>query len=163
MLDHTDSEQTKSALLLPWIIQGLMLATLASLLIVCLSLGGEIQEPLPESQRELIRTVLYIIAIITFPMTNLLRHIQLRLNQTMPFSDKTVEQVATKRYLTTVVVSLSMIESVGIFGFVMFVLGDNVNTLYIMVGLSALGMFLYRPKAQEYHQIVESLATKAHE
>jgi hypothetical protein len=36
-------------------------------------------------------------------------------------------------------------------------LGDDVNTLYILVGMSALGAFLYRPKWAEYMGIVAAL------
>jgi hypothetical protein len=109
-------------------------------------------------------------------MTNLIRHIQLRLNQTMPNSHSAPEiddcmdaggrathgavSEAKKRYLVTVIVSMSLIESVGIFGFVMFILGDNFNTLFIFSGLSALGMFLYRPKLDEYARIVEALTAQ---
>jgi uncharacterized membrane protein YesL len=157
MPGRVEPEQLKSDLFLPWAIQGSMLAMLVALLIVCITFGAQIQQPLPEVQRVLIRTILYVVAIATLPMTNLLRHIQLRLNQTMPLSHGTPENEAKKRYLVTIIVSMSLIESVGIFGFVMFILGDNFNTLYIFSGLSALGMFLYRPKVDEYAKIVEGL------
>lgn len=149
-------EQLKADLILPWVIFGIMLVILAALLIVCLLLGEQIQQPLPEAQRVLIRTIFYVVAIITFPLTNLIRYIQLRLNQTMPFSQGTVAE-AKRRYLVTIIVSMSLIESVGFFGFVMFILADNVNTLYILLGLSALGLFLYRPKVEEYARIIERL------
>ena len=157
MLGRVEPVQLKSDLFLPWLIQGVMLASLVVYVIVCITLGDQIQQHLPEAQRVLIRTILYIVAIVTFPMTNLLRYIQLRLNQTMPFSNIDPEGEAKKRYLVTVIVSMSLIESVGIFGFVMFILGDNFNTLYIFTGLSALGLFLYRPKVHEYAGIVKSL------
>jgi hypothetical protein len=157
MPGRVEPVQLKSDLFLPWLIQGLMLASLVVYVIVCITLGDQIQQHLPEAQRVLIRTILYIVAIVTFPMTNLLRYIQLRLNQTMPFSNIDPEGEAKKRYLVTVIVSMSLIESVGIFGFVMFILGDNFNTLYIFTGLSALGLFLYRPKVHEYAGIVKAL------
>ena len=160
MLGRVEPVQLKSDLFLPWLIQGVMLASLVVYIIVCITLGDQIQHPLPEAQRVLIRTILYVVAIVTFPMTNLLRHIQLRLNQTMPFSSIDPEGEAKKRYLVTVIVSMSLIESVGIFGFVMFILGDNFNTLYIFTGLSALGLFLYRPKVHEYTGIVEALTAQ---
>jgi hypothetical protein len=160
MLGRIEPEQLKSDLILPWLIQGFMLATLATFLIVCITYGYQIQEPLPEAQRVLIRTILYVVAIVTFPMTNLIRHIQLRLNQTMPYSRDTPRLEAKKRYLVTIIVSMSLIESVGVFGFVMFILGDSFNTLYIFSGLSALGMFLYRPKVDEYARIVETLTVQ---
>ena len=160
MLGRIEPEQLKSDLILPWLIQGFMLATLATFFIICVAYGDQIQEPLPEAQRVLIRTILYIVAIATFPMTNLIRHIQLRLNQTMPYSRDTPRLEAKKRYLVTIIVSMSLIESFGVFGFVMFILGDSFNTLYIFSGLSALGMFLYRPKVDEYARIVETLTAQ---
>ena len=159
MLGRVEPEQLKSDLILPWVIVGIMLAMLAAFLIVCITIGDQIQQPLPEAQRVLIRTILYVVAIVTFPMTNLIRHIQLRLNQTMPYSQGAVAE-AKKRYLVTIIVSMSLIESVGVFGFVMFILGDNFNTLCIFSGLSALGLFLYRPKEDEYAKIVEVLPTQ---
>ncbi len=156
-------EQLKSDLVLPWVILGTMLAMLAAYVIVCLIFGDRIQEPLPEAQRVLIRTILYVVAIVTLPMTNLIRHIQMRLNQTMPLSHIATEIEAKKRYLVTIIVSMSLIESVAVFGFVMFILGDSFNTLYIFSGLSALGMFLYRPKVDEYARIIEALNIKKHE
>jgi len=160
MLGRIEPEQLKTDLILPWVIVGSMLAMLAAFLIVCITFGGEIQQPLPEAQRVLIRTILYVVAIVTFPLTNLLRYIQLRLNQTMPYSSAAPGDVAKNRYLVTVIVSMALIESVGIFGFVMFILGDNFNTLYIFSGLSALGMFLYRPKVDEYAKILEALTAQ---
>lgn len=160
MPGRVEPVQLKADLFLPWLIQGVMLASLVAYVIVCITLGDQIQQPLPETQRVLIRTILYVVAIVTFPMTNLLRYIQLRLNQTMPFSNLDPEGEAKKRYLVTVIVSMSLIESVGILGFIMFILGDNFNTLYIFTGLSALGLFLYRPKLEEYARILEVLTAQ---
>lgn len=163
MPGRVPTEQLKSDLIPSWLIQGFMLASLAAYIIVCMAYDGQIQQPLPEAQRVLIRTILYVVAIATFPMTNLIRHIQLRLNQTMPLSQAAPRIEAKRRYLVTNIVSMSLIESVGIFGFVMFILGDNFNTLYIFSGLSALGLILYRPKVDEYARIVTSLTSKNHD
>jgi len=158
MLGQVEHEQSKSDLILPWMVVAMMVAMLAAYVVVCHAFGEQLQEPLPQSQRELIRTILYAIAIVTFPLTNLIRHIQLRLNQTMPG-----DEPSKSRYLLTVTVSMVLVESVGIFGFVMFILGDDFNTLYIFTGLSALGMFLYRPKPDEYHDIIEARNARKHE
>jgi hypothetical protein len=160
MPGRVEPEQLKSDLILPWVIVGFMLVMLVAYVIVCITFGGQIQQTLPEAQRVLIRTIFYVVAIVTFPMTNLIRHIQLRLNQTMPYSYSTPGIEAKNRYLVTIIVSMSLIESVGVFGFVMFILGDNFNTLYIFSGLSALGLFLYRPKVDEYAKIVEALTAQ---
>ena len=165
MGNQVEREHLKSDLILPWVIVGMMLAMLAAYIIICHTVGERLQQPLPEAQRVLVRTILYVIAIVTFPLTNLIRHIQLRLNQTMPYSPGTQGAVATakSRYLVTVIVSMSLVEVVGIFGLVMFMLGDGFNTLYIFTGLSALGLFLYQPKVSEYSEIIDAISAQNHE
>ncbi len=160
MPGQLEPEQLKSDLILPKVVQGIMLTLLITYIIVCFIFDDQLQQPLPEAQRVLIRTLLYIVAIATLPLTNLLRYIQLRLNQTMPFANAVPRLEAKKRYLVTIIVSMSLIESVGIFGFVMFILGDSFNTLFIFSGIAALGLFLYRPKVNEYEAIVEALTTE---
>lgn len=163
MGNRVEREQLKADLMLHWIIAGVMLTMLAAYIVICHTLGKQLQQPLPEAQRVLIRTVFYVIAIVTFPLTNLIRHIQLRLNQTMPCSAATPRSIAKSRYLMTVIVSMSLVEVIGIFGLIMFMFGDGFNTLHILTGLSALGMFLYRPKADEYYEIIEAIAAQNHE
>jgi hypothetical protein len=65
---------------------------------------------------------------------------------------------AKTRYFTTVLVTLMTVEIVGVFGLIMFILGDSYNTLYIFTTLAALGLFLHRPKESDYEQIVDALA-----
>ncbi len=150
-----ESKQLKSDLTLHWVIVVMMICMLMTYNIICHLIGPEIQLDLNEDQRVFIRTVFYIVAIILFPITSLVRHILLRLNQTMPG-----ENPAKNRYLVTIIVTMALIETVGIFGFVMFVLGDEFNTLYIFTTLGFLGVFLHRPKQEEYLQIIESLNAK---
>lgn len=160
MYTPIDPKSLNADLKLPWLIVGIMLVILVAYLVICFVFGTELQQPLPEITRVKIRTALYVVAIISFPMTNLLRHIQLKLNQTMPLTQQNYRAEAKKRYLVTVIVSMTLMESIGAFGFVLFMLGDGNNNLIIFTGLSALGLFLYRPKLNEYSQIVELLANK---
>jgi uncharacterized membrane protein YbhN (UPF0104 family) len=157
MFGRTTPESYKSDLISSWLFQGIMIFLLSIYLIACSFYGDQLQNPMPEAQRILIRSLLYLLAIITFPLTNLIRHIQLRLNQTMPFVNNDGRVVAKKRYFFTTMVSMLLIESVGLFGFLMFIWGDTANTLYIFISLSALGMYLYRPKLTEYNSIINAL------
>ncbi len=136
-----------------WFVVGIMLLALMVYLFICHQFGHALQDPLPEERRVFIRSVFYAVAIVVFPITNLIRHIQLRLNQTIPGNKS-----AKSRYLLTVVVSMMLVEGVGVLGFVMFMLGDDFNTLYIFTGLAVLGLYLYRPKFAEYTQIVDALS-----
>ena len=160
MQQPIETDRLTHDLLIPRIIQGLMIAFLIALVIICLWFGEQLQSPIAETQRLFIRSVLYLLAIVAFPMTNLIRHIQLRLNETMPFTETSARLIAKKRYRWTSLVSLCLIGIIEIFGFTLFILGDGYNTLYIFSGLSALGMILYRPKLSEYIRIIDKLESK---
>jgi len=148
----TEYKRLKEELTLHWVIVAVMVSMLLIYNLICHFMGAEIQISMAEEQRVFIRTILYVVTIAVFPLTNLLRHILLRLNQTMPGDNP-----AKNRYLMTTIVTLASIEIVGVFGFVMFVLGDGYNTLYIFTTLGALGIFLHRPREQEYKQIIAAL------
>ncbi|MEN9898885.1 MAG: hypothetical protein RLZZ66_2534 [Pseudomonadota bacterium] len=68
-----------------------------------------------------------------------------------------LSKLASARYTLTVTISQSIMLLIGGFGAMMFLLGDSVNTLYILSSVAGLGIFLYRPKITEYHNIVDSL------
>jgi hypothetical protein len=155
MLNQLNSSTAKNNFTMIWRVIAALVISQIIYIVICHSLGTEMQHGIEQEQRILIRTVFYAIAIITFPLTSLLRYILCRLNQTMP-GDKPAQQ----RYFVTVIISLAMMESVGLLGFIMFVLGDSFNTLYIFSGLALLGFFLQRPKPEEYQVIVDALENR---
>lgn len=148
------SENTQS--LLPhWLVCLVMVIFLIAYNVVCHYWAEDIKIDMEEQLRVFIRTVLYVTAIVLFPLTNLMRHILLRLNQTMP-GDKS----AQSRYLLTIIVTQCMVETIGVFGPVMFVLGDDFNTLYIFTLLAGLGVILHRPRDLELLFIERALTEK---
>ena len=151
MADYSD-QQVKADFKLLWLLLTLVLLTLAAYIFASHYFGSQIQNVIKEEQRIMIRSVLYALTIISFPFTNLIRFIMVRLNQTMPG-----KPTARHRYFITLLVSMIFAGSIGIYGFVMFMLGDSYNTLYIFCTLSALAVFLYRPKYAEYNSIIEAL------
>lgn len=151
------SAEKSNALTPHWAICAAMLLFLLIYNLICHLWGAEIRQPLEESQRILIRTIFYVIAIALFPLTNLLRFILLRLNQTMPG-----ERTAGQRYLVTIIVTQGMIEVVSLFGLIMFLLGDDFNTLYIFTLLGVVGIYLHKPKPEELQSIIDALAVKNH-
>ena len=153
----TFSSQKSTELLLHWLVCATMLLLLLAYNIICHFWADQIRINLEESQRILVRTIFYAITIGIFPLTNLIRHILLRLNQTMP-GEKTAEQ----RYLLTIIVTQSIIESVSLFGLTMYMLGDDFNTLYIFSLLGTVGIYLHRPQQAELLSIVQALSVKEH-
>lgn len=158
MLGKIERKQLKSDLFILWVILGTMVATMGVYIFLCLYLGDELRVWTDRGPPILIRTILYAVSIATFPIINLIRHIMLRLNQTMPGDTS-----ARIRYYTTVLVSLGLAETMGVYGLVLYILGDNLNTLYIFCFLSVLAMILYGPKLDEYAGVVEAVKQKSEE
>jgi hypothetical protein len=76
----------------------------------------------------------------------------------MPLLDNAdLEKTIKTRYILTVSVSMLLILIISSFGSVMFYLGDGFNTLHIFNMVAGLGIFLYRPKLNEYQQIQNAL------
>lgn len=150
----TTSADTSATLKIHWTICFSLIFSLVAYNIACHFWLDENRLALEESQRVMIRSMLYLLAIVLFPITKLVRHILLRLNQTMPGHDS-----SSARYLKTLIITQSMIEVVALFGPIMFYLGDDYNTLYIFSLLGAVGLYLHRPQANEYQSIERFRAT----
>jgi MFS family permease len=146
----------KSPIFLPWFITSFVIALLSFSIFA--AHFYHIQNPLSEHERIVWRTVFYIFAILLLPLTNLLRHIFLRLNQTMPLLENAnLQKTLNTRYTLTVGVSMLFILTIGSFGGVIFYFGDGFNSLHIFNVIAGLGVFLYRPKIAEYQQIQDAL------
>ncbi len=151
-MHHAD---TQHQLTPHWLVCLVMLLLLMIYNLICHFGSDGLRLSLDETQRVTIRTILYAVTIGLFPLTNLVRHILLRLNQTMPGS-----KTAAQRYLTTIIVTQTMIEVVSLFGLLMFLLGDDFNTLYIFTVLGLLGIYLHKPKMSELEDIIQALTLK---
>ncbi len=148
-------QQLQADLLSVGVIRAVSLMSLMTMIAVCHIFSDTIQLGFDEQQRIIIRSVLYVVAIMTFPVMKFVRHVILRLNLKAE-NNKT----AKSRYMQIIIVSMLVAESIGGYGLLMYILGDSYNTLYIFSMLSALAMFIYKPDLQEYKMLVEVLEKK---
>jgi len=152
----TTNSALKKDFLLLWVITVSIVFTLIVYLSLCYFQADNWR--LATDPPIVLRSIFYGLAIIIFPLTNLLRHVMLRLNQTMLGS-----QPAKSRYFKSVFISLCLAELIGLLGFISYLMGDDCQTLFIFCSLSALALFLYRPKIEEYLSIIEAIAKLASE
>lgn len=155
MLTSENQQALKKDLLIHWLVFGALLTSLGVYLVIGYNFAAMLRGPVMSEEPVVIKSIFYALAIITFPMINLLRHVTLRLNQTMPTATP-----AKLRYLVSVIISLALAETIGIYGLVLALLGDSINSLWIFTLLALLAMILYRPKFNEYLSIVTALANQ---
>ena len=138
-----------------WIVWGAALISLFIYLVVTHLLGEEIRHNQnPNFPLSLMRNILLGIGIATLFGAYFLKKIivdqasrtAINTPDDQSISDPT--QIIAK-YITATIISLALCESVGIYGFVLYILGDNLQTLYSFIGLSAVAIIYYRPKKEE--------------
>ncbi len=64
-------------------------------------------------------------------------------------------------YISIVIVSLACAESVGIYGLLLFLLGDSFKIFYTFMGVSALAMLFFRPKREEIERLAMAYKKQA--
>ena len=155
-MEVPESGANEKQLLILWIIWASMLGSLFIYVFICHQCGDQIRRTAsPNFPLDLMRNILYGIAIFTVFLIHILRKSMLTAGSggSGPMSLKSLllsnQPSFLAKYTTAVIVSLVLSESIGIYGFVLFLLGDDFRTLYIFIGISALAMFFYRPKREE--------------
>jgi F0F1-type ATP synthase membrane subunit c/vacuolar-type H+-ATPase subunit K len=147
-----------------WIIWVAMIVTLGIYVLVChLVIDGIRQSVDSDFTFSMLRNILYGVAIFTLFVAHFVRKFILTprsgvaesmSEQTPPLKDPS--QLIGK-YTIAMLLSLAFSEMIGIFGLVLFFLGDSFQTLYIFIGISALGMFHYRPRRAEINKMLTAV------
>ena len=163
MLDEKDRLAIDKGMRVLWLIWAAIFASLFIYFFIAHVLGEEIRQnqnlnlPIP-----LLRNILMGVGIVTIFVIQFLRKFMLARGSD-GFSLKTHESDAVthtnlfvSRYSTAIVISLALSECIGIYGLVLFLLGDSLQTFHMFIGAAAVVMFVYRPRREE----MEALAAK---
>ena len=151
-------EKGFSSVLIIW---GAMLASLFIYVVISHVAGDQIRQtqnsgiPIP-----LVRNIVFCVAAAELLLAYYLRKRMLRGRPEGPTSDipLTSEQpTALAKYTTAVIVSLALSECIGIYGLMLFLLGDEYQTLYIFIGISAIAMYFFRPKREELVELAVAM------
>lgn len=154
---ETSQKQTlESRILVMWIIWCAMIISLGVYIGICVLISDKMRQTMSEGfPLVLIRNIFFGISIIELIAIYFIRKIMLRkpeldpgsLSETEPVKQDSVNMPA--KYLSAMVISLALCESIGIYGLVLFFLGGSFQTMYTFMIISAAGMLFYRPKREE--------------
>ena len=160
MLEETGRVELEKGLRMLWIIWAAMLGSLFIYVFICHQVGEEFRGNTNlDFPIGLLKNILYGAVIVTLFLAHILRRFML----TGRFSSSEVRLFRSAliskqpsllaKYTIAVFVSLALCESIGLYGLVLFFLGDDLQTLYIFITISALSMFFYRPKTEEIERL----------
>jgi F0F1-type ATP synthase membrane subunit c/vacuolar-type H+-ATPase subunit K len=156
MMDASRNETIEKKLLVMWIIWGAIVGSLVIYILACHLLGDQIRQHMgPDFPLKLMRNILFGVGIVTLIAIRFIRRFILgkpfggpgSVSAAPPSSPD--QPTVYAKYTTAMIISLALCESIGIYGLVMFFLGDSFQTLYTFIVISAAGMFYYRPKKEE--------------
>ena len=144
-----------------WIIWAGMLGSLLLYVFICHQFGEEIRRTASyDIPVGTVKNIIYVLVLVTLFLAHFLR--RLILAGWFSASKATISKPRSAmkqspfliRYVTAVIISVTLCEGIGIYGLLLFFLGHDFHIFYIFIAISAAAMFFYRPKREE----LESLA-----
>jgi hypothetical protein len=150
----TDQELNKGMLILK-IIWFAMLTSLGIYLFVGLRTETIVQVPMDKDTFAIIKKVLYVVAFITLIATGYIRKLFLsgKIQHRPP--TQTSQHPALQKYTAATTLALAMLESIGIYGLILFLIGKNTMDLYLLIVISAVAIFIYRPRKDEVIKLAQ--------
>jgi hypothetical protein len=131
------------------VIWSAMLMSLAIYLFIGLQITANVQSSMTDETFGVLKMVLYIIALAILIVTRHVRKWILSGKGQSRLPSRVARDPALQAYTTATILALSMSESIGICGLVLYFLGKNTMDLYLLILVSAAAMFMYRPSKEE--------------
>ena len=142
------------------LIWGAILASLGIYLVVCIIMEKELQINIdPELPLETIKYALFGVSFITLFVVYYLRKFLLRTISSNVNSSQTSspQHPAVGKYLVSVITTSALLESIGIYGVVLFLMSKDISSLYQLLIISAVAMIYFRPRKEELLNIAAQM------
>ena len=159
-METQEQEAINKGMLTLWVIWAAMLGSLLIYIFVCHQLSAGVKSSVgDDSFIKTFKSILYVIVVAELFIIYYLRKLMLkvRISGAKASYSQTKNVVGqppfVMKYTLVVIISLGIAESIGIYGLVLFFLGDGFRTLYTFMVVSALAMLFYRPKREELERL----------
>lgn len=162
MLEAQEKEAINKGMQTLWLIWAAMLSSLLIYIFVCHLLGeglGRVEEP--DVPIELLKKILYGVAAVTLIASYRMRKFMLK-GPLSRFEANIARRSSNLnhppfvgQYTVAVIISLAIVECIGIYGLTLFFLGESFQTLYTFIVVSALAMVFFCPKREELKRLAE--------
>lgn len=158
--EQDDLKQFESGWRVVLMIWGAILASLGVYLIVCLNIGTALTVNIASDfPITTIKYALFGVACVTVLVVYVLRKFLLDpdrsdINATQATS---AQHPAITKYTTAVVITSALLESIGIYGVVLFLLAKDTRALYQLLIISAAAMIYFRPRKEELFNLAEQM------
>ena len=135
-----------------------LLGSLVVYLVVCMVIGDQLTISMAGSQLEIFKYALFGVAVMTLFGAYFFRKLFLKSIAGMPGTGhQAASHPAVGKYMVVIVIVMALLESIGIYGVVLFMVSKDTVSLYQLMVLSAIGMLYFRPKKEELIDVAEKM------
>ncbi len=131
-----------------------MLGALAIYVFIGLRIAPYVQISMDKNTFGVVKTVLYLFALIIIIITRYASRFILSGKGQSGQATQSFEPLTLQKFTTGIIVAWALLDCIGIFGLVLFLLGKNAMDLFLLVAISAAAMFWYRPKKEDLVNLV---------
>lgn len=159
MLDTREKEELRKGFRIIMVVWIAMLVSLAAYAAIAhIMVAYEMARDSLGATLGMLKNILYLTAIATLLLTPVVRKAVLKsqggaYGKSGMWSSGRVG-AAVGKYMSALIVSLALAESIAIYGLVLFLMGDNLATLYTFIVVSTAAMLFYRPRMEEIENLV---------
>jgi hypothetical protein len=140
-----------------WLISVSMFVSVAVYAVVCYYLAGMPFIPVSNAPVELITHIFAFLSALALVLTYFLRKTMLSGKSASPSAPSRATAPFFGQYMTVVIVSEAISETIAIFGLILLFLGAGLLTAYAFIAVSALSMFVFRPNRDELEQFASRI------
>jgi hypothetical protein len=148
-----------------WFIWIAMVFSLCIYLLICRYMDNALRQSMDNI--EVLRTALFAVSFVVLGTAFFLRRRMLKVppagmetDISSSETDGPLKVSGAGKYVSSVIISLALCESVGIYGLVLFFVGDSTQILYSFIAISAAAMLYFRPKKEELETMIMAIDRK---
>jgi len=135
-------------------------SSLGVYLIVCHAFGNQFQSGVgPNFPTAILKNIFLVVSIIILFTVRYLRGYLMRPGGSplQPSQVPSVQHSAIGKYTLATLITSALLESIGIYGVVLFLLTKDNSLLYLFLIISAAGMIYFRPRKDELSSLMAAM------
>lgn len=157
ILEEDETREIEKELRILWLLLAGNFGMLPVLVVMCLVFGDKLRENMKgEAPVDLLMTVFLVVGLLSLVLAHFLR--RTFLSGKLTFGQRagrtagagSVEQSLMVRFRSGIFISMVIPASIGIYGFLLFILGAESWVLYLFLVISAAGLVYQRPNKYEF-------------
>lgn len=148
-IETREKEQLLKGYRIVLIIWVAILASLPIYLVVCTAVRDQLQSSVDSNTFEILKYALWGVSAFTLIGAHFLRKLLLRASTGTGIQTTSPQHPAVAKYTVAIIITMALLESIGIYGVVLYFIGMDTSSLQQLLIVSAIAMFFYRPRKEE--------------